>query len=178
MRRFGAFRSRVLLVGAALLILSSSAVAWALSARVEPVKQLTVHDANGRLLGRVIQVENGGAVVAIQVGETPVALTALKSVLTTTQNTVGTQVFFESDDCTGRPLLPEVPEEVALFPKVVLNNSRLYLVVGAEEIADVRSFMTFEGVCVQEEFSAQAWEGEFLVDLAQEFQPPFTMSVK
>ena len=171
---------RVALVGAVLLALSSSAVAWALSAGsgVSPTKSLTVHDANGRLVGQVVDV-TVGPVVVLDVEGTPVSLSVHRDGFGNIGNTSADALLFASTDCSGEALTLSPPDAGSLLPPVLLNQNRIYAPTGSEQIVQIQSLLLSDGTCRQEDFgTTSVFAAEQLADLGAVFTPPFTLRVK
>ena len=176
MQRLGTRRVRALLIVVVVLLLSASA-AFALSARVEPVKSLAVYDANGRLVGEVFDAELPNPVVVINVDGIPVALTVSKSALGPAGNTSLGSLYFESADCTG-PAFTDTRGTDELFQPVVQQDTRLYSLAESEQATNIRSFLHSDGVCELFAFDGAMTPVAQLVDLATQFQPPFELRVK
>ena len=176
MQRLGTRRVRALMIVVVVLLLSASA-ALALSSRVQPGKSLAVHDASGRLVGQVVDLEGNGAVVVVEIGELPVALRVNRSQFGPAGFTVSGGLYFESADCTGPGFLAVFPDPDHLFPVVSLTGTRIYSLVGPEQTVQARSTLLPEDVCEQVEFDIGAQAANLLADLALEFQPPFSLRV-
>jgi len=175
-------RSRSLLLVAVVLIVSGSATALAFGwqSGVRPVKTLSVHDANGRLVGQVLETRDGAAVVAVQVGAGQAFLVLGRNQIEDIPvgNTIPQRVVFESEDCTGEPYAEAFTDENNLFPVVIKTGSKLYSLSGSGQTVQVRSVLETDGLCGQLEFETFASPTEQLADLASEFQPPFTVRAR
>jgi hypothetical protein len=181
MERLGTPPVRALLIGVVVLLLSASA-ALAFSSGVEGVKSLAVYDADGRLVGDVLQMNGAQPVVAVRVGGTQAFLVVNREgfMHESAANTFPTQLVFESGDCTGPPFATAFSDPTDLIAVVVINGTKLYSPgpISSGQTLDVRSVLHADGLCEQAEFEGLFPPTELLVDLALEFQSPFRLQVK
>lgn len=165
-----------------MLLLLSASAALALSSRVEPAKSLAVHDANGRLIGDVLETAGGHAVVVVRVDETQAFLVVSREgfVHESAANTFPNQLVFESGDCTGPPFATAFSDPTDLIAVVLINGTKLYSPgpFSSAQTIEVRSVLHPDGLCEEAEFDGMFPPAELLVDLAVEFQPPFSLQVK
>jgi len=157
--------------------------------RLQPVQGLAVFDANGKRVGNVqgLYVESrggtwgGAATVAFRFDGELVILYVGADGFTGeergfTQN--GSPLAFESANCTGTALIS--PPSIllpSLAPRHILQGTKLYRFEGSPKNAVLSSAMELPGPhCIS--FNPQeaiAQPLRFLTDLADHFQPPFTL---
>jgi hypothetical protein len=178
---FGSLRYRLIVPLALLLALTtSSLVVWSADQKVRPVREITVVDARGRIVGALY--EPTIPTVVVRVGELPVALQASRHFLGPIGHTFGSDLSFESADCTGQTFGQNVFGSASpndLFPIVAMNNTSLFRASGETRTVIVRSFIGFSDTpppCVEvEPTPADLMPYALLADLASEFQPPFSL---
>ena len=148
---------------------------------LQTIQTLTVFDANGKRVGNVITLFGTYASVAFRIrGE--IVVLGVSSVQFEGTNGLAernSSLTFESANCTGMPFYPRSnPFPPGLAPFHILDGSKLYTVDGPPRTAIIRSTgsTSFPGVCGPiGSFQATQLPLRFLIDLATQFQPPFTL---
>jgi hypothetical protein len=175
-------RVRIVIATALSLVLGGSAGAFALHGRsdVRPLKDMTVFDGEGRLVGHVHDLEGLSALVRLQIdGYLATVLVGTTGFEDATADTTRPQrLLFESPDCSGNPLLDGTADPAAMIPFVFKNGSRLYVHTGPDRTVQVLSVLETDGFCSELEFESQVTAARLLVDLAEEFEPPFQVRIR
>jgi len=155
---------------------------------IQPVQSLTVFDANGKRVGNVLgfYVENssafrgGDATVALRVGGELVILYVKPDRFTGKEHGFtqeSTSLYFASSNCTGPAYT--VTHIVTPFPTLVgphvLHGTKLYALDGPPKsiiLGSIGSISSCDPVPFVETIKQPL---RFLTDLADQFQPPFTL---
>lgn len=143
-----------------------------------PVTEMSVLDSRGRLVGSVIDVVGGTAIVVVRLGSTPVALQASRSQLGPAGNTRSVILNFESADCTGQPYASGEVSPDDLFPVVPFNGTRLFEYSGPIRVITFNSYLNQEGTHCQmltsDDFVSPVMQ---IGDFAEDFRPPFRLVI-
>jgi hypothetical protein len=146
--------------GAVVLLMASAAAALGAGQTAKPVVGLTLHDARGRLMGAVFdQVDDSMVRFAVKVGTRVILLQAVHDQLVGTGSTIGTPLYYASQDCTGQPFEGHNPNELPSAPTSMfandafLNFHTLYVASGEPQTVHVNSARDeSDGRCVLTEF--------------------------
>jgi len=153
--------------------------------KITPVSNITVLDANNKVVGRVQSI--GGDAAAASIGFV-VAGVSQPIILNVNRDRIyGAQgngnVVFESTDCSGTPFLfrglvvMQPDRELSPQTAVVLPGSTLYVQdmnLSPQEI-HAQSILTKTTPCTAQDMGTfTALPAKKILDLDQEFTPPFT----
>lgn len=151
--------------------------------RPQPVQGLTVFDANGKRVGSVlgfggtselptVAFRVDGRLVILNVGRNRFEQSGFTGDFTTGS------FLYESANCVGAPFFVLLPPDTS-SPFHILNGTKLYALAGAPKTIIVSSegITTFTNSSCSpvSPFQAVARPLRLLIDLADHFQPPFTL---
>lgn len=173
--KFGVVAVAVVLLGYGFLRLESQGPDG-----VQPVDRLTVVDAKGKRVGNALGFDGSLPSIAFRIERSLVLLTVNYNRFEGNRFTLRTSdLLFESTNCTGTPYLagegayePDLPHHVLLFTKLFApDGDRRRVVIRSQGIPNGSG-----GTCRPYvlEYPA-ALPLRFVIDLANEFQPPFTL---
>jgi hypothetical protein len=151
---------------------------------LQPVQGLTVFDGNGKRVGTVLGFAGGSGAfpsVAFRLDGRLIILNVERHRFTGSGFT-GTfgSFYFESANCTGTPFVPgPAGSGDTLAPGHILDGTFLLAPDGAARTIIVRSqgstSLPTQCEIHATPFPSVASPWRFLIDLADEFQPPFTL---
>jgi hypothetical protein len=161
-----------LLVGAAALLAVALLAPAAAADTLFYADRLTVHDANGRMVGSAWPASGGMNVIIVEFrrGSTPVIVGVRPD------GFIRGFLRFPNAGCTGQPLVDAFWGELYRYTAVVGPRSTVYVQSGAVRMWTKRSTLTADGRCNDHEPSRDlaAAVTAIGVNLADEFMPPFT----
>jgi hypothetical protein len=147
--------------------------------RVTMPGELQVVDAGGSLIGSVIGTDGRAVVVAYGIEGEFVALLVHADGFVGTA-ALGDAVYFQSIDCTGRPLLDaggNIGASLFALTAVTLPGSSLYRAVAGSIPRErlVGSMLSIECAALRPDTTAIVVPAEKLVDLGRVFRRPFRL---
>jgi len=177
--RFGVLAVAVVLIGYGFLRLESQGPNG-----VQPVDRLTVVDAKGKRVGGVLGFKDSGLpMIALRIERRLVILGVSNIRFEETRFTLRFNEFrFESANCTGTPYLAGYGGffDDDMAPQYVLHYTKLFAPDGDRRRVVIRSqgpAANVPGTSCRPDTGEwpDALPLRFVIDLANEFQPPFTL---
>jgi hypothetical protein len=147
---------------------------------VQPAS-IRLEDANGKQIGKVVGTTGGGVIVALLVnGQGVLLFSALNDVHGGEFPLIGGQLGFESQDCSGAPLLDGHSQFIHSAPSVAPPGLTLYLPIpGATPVPKTwRSAFTSGNICgaVIQPSVLQSVAAAPAIDFLTVFTPPFRLT--
>jgi len=162
----------------------------AFAQKLQRIEQLSVMDASGKKVGPLIGVNtlnrSGAGIVALKVDGTNLAVAVYKDGFTAIGMNPAS-VVWESTDCSGKPYLWGTSINSSLFPQIAvgLPGNTIYLAENpTSQLLSIRSISSApvdelspggRSQCAVFQIQLRAIPAKALVNLDDEFQPPFTV---